>query len=148
MSTKSQKEDIFGAKMVASTTIDGLYLAIYANDILHVKVPKYYNVDVEIFEKAQNYIRILGQEKHYHFIIEFSSFSEVDPEMRKRRAGKSGTEFSLSDALVISNLPQKIMGDFYLRFNKPVRPTKFFYSLDKALDWTLKIKGAAVKDAT
>lgn len=142
MSAKSQNSDIFKAKMITSTTIDGLYLAIYANDLLHVKVPKYYSIDLEIFKKAQDYIRTFGKDKRYHFVFEFASFSEVDPEMRKQRASSGGTEFSLSDALVISNLPQKMMGDFYIRFNKPVRPTKFFYSLDKAIEWTFNVQAS------
>jgi len=148
MSAKSQNTDIFGAKQLASTTIDGLFLAIYENNLLHVKVPKYYSIDLEIFKKAQDYIRTFGPEKRYHFVFEFASFSEVDPEMRKQRASQNGTEFSLSDALVISNLPQKLMGDFYIRFNKPVRPTKFFYSLDKAVEWTLNIQASLQQEST
>ena len=140
MSTQGINTEIFQAELIDSTTIDGLYLAIYENGLLYVKVPKYYSIDIEVFHNCQKYIRTLGADKKYHFIFEFASFSEVDPELRKKRATPDGTEFSLSDALVISNLPQKMMGDFYLRFNKPVRPTKFFYSLEKAVDWTLKQK--------
>lgn len=140
MSTQSQYEDIFQSEMVDSATVDGLYLAIFKNGLLFVKVPRYFSVDLEVFLNCQKYIRTHGEEKRYHFIFEFASFSEVDPELRKKRATTDGTEFSLSDALVISNLPQKIMGDFYLKFNKPVRPTKFFYSLEKAVEWSLKIR--------
>ncbi|MCR9172343.1 MAG: hypothetical protein NXI10_07635 [bacterium] len=140
MSPKSQNTDIFQSELVDSATIDGLVLAIYENGLLLVKVPKYFSITMEVFTNCQKYIRKHGEDKRYHFIFEFASFSEVDPELRKRRATADGTEFSLSDALVISNLPQKMMGDFYLKFNKPVRPTKFFYSLDKALEWSLKQK--------
>ena len=138
MSTQSQYTDIFQSEMVDSATVDGLFLAIYENGLLYVKVPRYFSIDIEVFLNCQKYIRTHGEDKRYHFIFEFSSFSEVDPELRKKRATTDGTEFSLSDALVISNLPQKMMGDFYLKFNKPVRPTKFFYSLEKAVEWSLR----------
>lgn len=136
MSAQRQYTDIFQSELVDSATVDGLFLAIYENGLLHVKVPRYFSIDMEVFLNCQKYIRTLGEDKQYHFIFEFASFSEVDPELRKKRASNTGTEFSLSDALVISNLPQKMMGDFYLKFNKPVRPTKFFFSLEKAVEWS------------
>lgn len=140
MTTKEDSRDILRAELVATTTIEGLIFSIYVNGIVHVKVQKYYSITVEVFEKAQLYFNSLGVEKRYHFIFEFSNFSDVDPNMRKRRATTEGTQYSLSDALVISNLPQKIIGDFYLRINRPVRPTKMFFSLEKAVDWSLKLK--------
>jgi len=134
------KSDIFQGEIVVSKEVEGLLLVVYDNDLLHVKVPRYYSIDMAVFRKCQEYLRTLGGEKRYHFVFEFPTFADVDPEMRKQRATHQGSEFSLSDAIVISNLPQKMLGDFYLRFNKPVRPTRFFYSLDKAVDWSLKVR--------
>ncbi len=145
MSAQSQYTDIFKSELVDSATVDGLFIAIYENGLLHVKVPRYYSIDLDVFIKCQNYIRTYGEDKKYHFVFEFASFSEVDPELRKKRASSEGSEFSLSDALVISNLPQKMMGDFYLKFNKPVRPSKFFFSLEKAVDWSLNLKEKSLK---
>lgn len=112
MSAQGLHTDIFQSELIDSATIDGLFLAVYENGLLYVKVPKYFSIDLEVFLNCQKYIRTLGEEKRYHFVFEFASFSEVDPELRMRRATNDGTEFSLSDALVISNLPQKMMGDF------------------------------------
>ena len=125
--------------------IDDLELTVYANGLLHVNVPKYYSIDLLVYKKAQEWINTLGPEKSYHFIFEFASFAEVDPEMRKHRATEKGTNFSLSDALVISNFPQKMLGDFYLRINRPSRPTKVFYSVEKAVEWSLKLQAQSEK---
>jgi hypothetical protein len=140
MTAKEYDTDIFGAELVDSATIEGLIISVYANAIVHIKVQKYISVTAITFEKSKEYFATLGPEKRYHFVFEFANFSDVDPNMRKQRATKEGTQFSLSDALVISNLPQKMIGDFYLRINKPVRPTKVFFSIDKALAWSLKKK--------
>lgn len=147
MTAEKRKRDIFRAKIVASKDVDGLQLVAYDNGLLHVKVPRYYSIDMAVFRKSQQYLRTLGPEKRYHFVFEFASFSDVDPEMRKQRATHQGTEFSLSDAIVISNLPQKMLGDFYLRFNKPVRPTKFFFSLDKAVEWSLQLRSDNIRSS-
>ncbi len=140
MTVKEEHADIFEAEIVASTVIEGLGLTAYSNNLLHVKVPKYYSIDLVVYRKAQDWLTELDPSKEYHFVFEFGSFSEVDPEMRKHRAQKDGTNFSLSDALVISSLPQKMLGDFYLKINRPERPTKIFSNMKKAVDWSLKQK--------
>ena len=130
--------DIFGAEIAARSEIEGLILHVFDNGLLYVQVKEFYIVDKDVLHKAQAYLQKLTPQKRYHFIFEFANFSDVDPEMRKQRATSEGTLFSLSDAIVISNFPQKIIGDFYIRFNQPVRPTKFFFSLEKAVQWSLK----------
>jgi hypothetical protein len=44
-------------------------------------------------------------------------------------------KYGKADAFVIHSLPQKIIGDFYLRFHKPSIPTKLFKSKAKAIAW-------------
>ena len=44
-------------------------------------------------------------------------------------------QYGKADAFVISALPQKIMGNFYLKFVKPNVPTKLFQSEEKAIKW-------------
>ena len=44
-------------------------------------------------------------------------------------------EYGKADAFVISALPQKIMGNFYLKVFKPKVPTKLFSSEEKAVKW-------------
>ena len=47
-------------------------------------------------------------------------------------------EYGKADAFVISALPQKIMGNFYLNVFKPKVPTKLFTNKDKAITWLKK----------
>lgn len=44
-------------------------------------------------------------------------------------------QYGKADAFVISALPQKITGNFYLKFFKPKVPTKLFTDKQKAIDW-------------
>ncbi len=44
-------------------------------------------------------------------------------------------DYGKADAMVISSLPQKITGNFYLKFIKPKVPTKFFSKKEKAVLW-------------
>ncbi len=40
-----------------------------------------------------------------------------------------------ADAFVIHSLPQKILGNFFLKFKVPSIPTKFFSSEESAVKW-------------
>ena len=43
--------------------------------------------------------------------------------------------YSKADAFVLNSMAQKILANFYIKFNKPERPTKFFNNADEALIW-------------
>lgn len=56
-------------------------------------------------------------------------------EAREYAASKEAVEFTLAEAYVIRNLAQKILGTFYINFNKPLVPTKLFTSEEEAVIW-------------
>jgi hypothetical protein len=43
--------------------------------------------------------------------------------------------FSKADAFVIKSIAQKILANFYIKINKPERPTKFFNDKEEAINW-------------
>ena len=44
-----------------------------------------------------------------------------------------------AEALIINNLALKIMGNFYLKINRPPRPAKIFNNRLEGIDWLLDI---------
>ena len=42
---------------------------------------------------------------------------------------------SLADAMMVKRLAEKILGNFYIRVNNPVIPTKIFIKEEDAIDW-------------
>ena len=43
--------------------------------------------------------------------------------------------YSKADAFVIHSMAQKILANFYIKINKPERPTKFFNDKNEAINW-------------
>ncbi len=68
-------------------------------------------------------------------LYEFEENSEIDDEVRKWAADPSGNNFTIADAFVIQSMAQKMIGNFYLTFHKPVKPTKLFTNVEDALKW-------------
>jgi hypothetical protein len=64
-----------------------------------------------------------------------NEFSLPSKESREYLAKKESLPYSLADAYVINSFPQKIAANFYLKVNKPARPTKMFNNREDAIIW-------------
>jgi hypothetical protein len=111
-----------------------LVFKLYEGQIFHAIIKYGERVGLEDIGPGYDFIEQHGGGKFYN-IFEFSSFSDLEPEIRDWSADPSGNKYTLADAIVVTNLGQKMMADFYVRFNKPPKPTKVFSSFEKAVQW-------------
>ncbi len=65
--------------------------------------------------------------------------AQIEAEVRSYLTAKDRSERVLADAIVITNLPHRLLADFYMKFNRPDIPTRFFKSYDEALQWLKSI---------
>jgi hypothetical protein len=91
-------------------------------------------------ELLEAYIKVTKGIKTPHlFTVSKLSIMEAEVmEFITNVANKHGK----ADAFVIHSLPQKILGNFYLRFKLPKIPTRFFSSEEKAIEWLNQYKSA------
>lgn len=59
---------------------------------------------------------------------------------------KFSQEITKAMALVIHQLPQRLMLKIYLKFNKPKSPIKAFKSLSSAMNWINTIEHSLIKE--
>ena len=111
---------------------------IYENGIFLVRTKKNQQLTIETVQRGNTFLASIDGGKYYN-IYQFEAFSDVSPEVRVYAASREENKHTLADAIVISGFSQKILADFYLKFNKPVSPTKIFNKLDKAVDWLLSL---------
>ena len=135
MTTEKDDIELFNAELIAEKNIDGVIFRLFSNRIFYVKVPRYERIGQKIVAEGYRFLDANGGGKFYN-IYHFRSFSDVDTETRKWAADPSGNKYTHTDAIVIGNIGQKIITDFYIRFDKPIVPTKIFFTLDKAIEWT------------
>ena len=125
-------------KLIDEQDIGSVIYRLYEGRIFHAIIKKKEKITIKMTEKGYDFLNRNGGGRFYN-IYEFSSFSEMDPEIREWSASTSGNNYTYVDAIVISNFAQKLIADFYLKFNKPPMPTKIFKSKDKALDWIMEL---------
>ncbi len=79
------------------------------------------------------YIKI-GDGKKIPHLFTTSKFVIMEKEVMEFISNEAN-KYGKADAFVIQSLPQKLIGNFYLKFHKPKIPSKLFTSKEKALKW-------------
>lgn len=77
----------------------------------------------------------LGNGKKYPILIDAGSFSSIDKEARVFSAAAESNLYTVADAIAYYNLAQKLLADFYVKYNKPVIPTRTFPNKQEAITW-------------
>lgn len=64
-----------------------------------------------------------------------SEHATTDIDLLKTLSKNINNPYSKADAFVIKSMSQKILANFYIKINKPERPTKFFNNKEDAIIW-------------
>lgn len=89
---------------------------------------------VEDLKKLVNAQAELGAEK-LPVLVLCSEHASTNSELLHAIAKNINNPYSNADAFVIKSIAQKILANFYIKINKPERPTKFFNNTDEAINW-------------
>lgn len=80
-------------------------------------------------------VRSLGGGKAFCNLVVMKEFIQVGEDARKYAASEESNIYTIADAFVINSFALKLVGNFYIRYNKPVRPTRIFNNEEDALVW-------------
>jgi len=96
------------------------------------------NIEVEDFQelKIKN-LEIMGK-RSYTVLVAAEGLTSFTREAREYVASKEYVGITIAKALLISGLGQRIIGNFYMKVNKPNIKTRLFSDRDKAIAWLRK----------
>lgn len=80
-------------------------------------------------------VRYLGDGESFCNLIVMKNFVQVGKDARKYAACEESNIYTIADAFVINSIALKLVGNFYIRYNKPVKPTRIFNNEGDALIW-------------
>jgi len=125
-------------RLIDEKDIGPAIFRLYENRIYHVIVKKGEKATMEVVREGYLFLDSNGGGKYYN-IYQFESFSDVDPDVRDWSASPTNNSYTHIDAIVFSSFPQKIIADFYVAINRPVKPTRSFKSLESAYKWVMEM---------
>ena len=85
--------------------------------------------------------RISGEIINYEAIpllCDLSNVVKISQDCRKHFAGPEHAETFNKCALIVTNPLSKMIGNFFLGLNKPLKPTRLFTSHEQGLEWLKK----------
>ena len=82
---------------------------------------------------------LFGSER-YAVLVTTSNFNAISEKARELSASAEFVRNTKGKALLVHNSATKLVGNFYLNFNKPKLPTRLFTDRRKALAWLKTLK--------
>ena len=122
------------------TKIDGVKLTLVEDRIILMEVEERFAFDIESMNAVRKANLELANNLPYCVVMKAELLSTFSGDVMKKSASESGSENRIALAIVDNNLGMKLVANFYLRFNNPVRPTKVFKSVDKAVSWLREMR--------
>lgn len=110
-------------------------ISLREDGLVQIDINAEAEVTLEEVIEGTDYIMSVVEDRKFPVLFIAKEFSVPSSESRDYLAKKESLPYSLADAYVICSFPQKLIGNFYLKFNKPGRPTKIFTDKDEAIKW-------------
>ncbi len=119
---------------VKSIETDRLIVSLREDGIVHVYTKDRVTIDID----CQNEMKRLYWEITdipRPFIFSSGEFLSLTREAQKNAKTMEKNVPVAASALVVRNVAQKLMADFYYKFDPPNNPLKVFRDFEKGLDW-------------
>ncbi|HXU27517.1 MAG TPA: hypothetical protein VN698_09820 [Bacteroidia bacterium] len=129
-SVKNKEVDIVAWEICGAFTIK-----LRTDGILHSHTSSAINFDIDSLKQFNVVMAKMLNNQMAPLLITLDEFAIPPDDTRAFWAKKESCPLSLADAYVTTSLGHKIIGNAYLKFNKPGRPTKIFNSKDDAVEW-------------
>jgi len=78
-----------------------------------------------------------NDQEYFRVIIDLRTSPVITDEARKFAASGAPSDYISSFAILVHDLPMRLVGNFFIRFHKPKQPTKIFSNTEEAVQWSL-----------
>jgi len=107
-----------------------------------IVVTKFHNgatVEVDHMKEIEKHLLEITDNQPFLTLLDLSNkYVSFDDEARAYAAKGPITKNIISQAMVVNTLPLRMVTNFYLRFNRPLYPSRAFNRNRPAIDWLMK----------
>lgn len=120
-------------------------VTLIENDMLFIDIESDKDFNLKDFNQLKEAAAFLGRGKKLYNLINVGIYTLPDDVARRESASKDGSIFKKADAFIVHSLPQRLIANLYLKFNKPLVPTKFFKDKKVARNWLYELRSHELK---
>ena len=102
---------------------------------------EYKHVDVNSLAIAMECVKdrlLLANGNSYPYLLDARKLRSINKEARDYFASEESEKCMVAGAILVDSSITTIIGNFFLKINKPSIPTRIFTDKEKALDWLRK----------
>ena len=122
-------------KIIDSIVLASCTVKLREDGIIHLDIKDDIEVTEDDIREMNSAVGRIGAGKKYPNLITVGKYTSVSKEARDYAASEEANIYTLADAYVLHSFHQKILGNFFMKFNKPKAPVKFFNEEQEAITW-------------
>lgn len=111
------------------------HLKLRSDGIVQITYPDDFDFTIKESIESVNAIGELTNGVPHPILKIPGKFTSVDHDTRDHVAKGDGARFSIAEAFIIKSLAHKMIASFYIKINKPQKPTHFFSDVKSAEIW-------------
>ncbi len=114
---------------------DAFLMTIHDDLLIEFRVKKNITLqEKDVWESRDLSVNYMPDKK-FHVLMEAEENVDVSGDARRAGASKEYSKHVAALALCSNKLHETIIGNLFLKINKPIVPTRFFEDRNKALQW-------------
>lgn len=106
-----------------------------SDEIVNLHIKPNQTLTYEDTKKMIEYIGEIGKGKKYLLLLTTGKYALADKDAREFGASEAGNAYTIAAAIVVKSLAQKLIGNAYIKLNKPIAPNALFTDETKAIEW-------------
>ncbi|MEO6902033.1 MAG: hypothetical protein ABI315_02640 [Bacteroidia bacterium] len=122
-------------EIISQVIIVPYYIHLRADGILYVRITPEKEETVELLKITVAKIGEMVNYKKVPLLLNHENSTMPGKAIREYWAKKESNPYSKADAFMINSDILRLVGNFYLKVNKPERPTKMFTDEQEAIKW-------------
>lgn len=105
------------------------------DDILVLDYQEPVKIGLDLFQKVEDGIYSVAGNKAYPTLVYACPGLNADKAVKKISASEEGNIHNVATAIVCDTFSHRILGNLFIWFQRPVRPTRMFPTEEAALNW-------------
>lgn len=127
-------------EIIKSRDIGSSVLSLRSDGIMHISMKENTTLNLKDAETMVRTFGEMGEGKKFPLLFIAGTDASVNTEARYYASTPEANRFTIASAFVVKSIAQKLLGNAYVTFNKPITPTRIFTNEQDALEWLSAFK--------
>lgn len=122
-------------KILEERSIEAAIVRLRSDGLLHLEFRQLEELTPAHVLEIFNTVEMIGGGKKYPTLITVKKYMQIGEETRRIWADENKNKFSSAEAMILYNMAVKLIGNFFIQYHQPPRPTRMFNSEEKGIEW-------------